>query len=492
MRTEESHCAGIFCAKIFGIMRDVFILRKLVAAALFTCFAVAAPTQFAQGGFESKFSNKGRMLVARSYSPKTVMAVNQNIVTGTATTSTHVKRFDTPGPTETASFFAFPGFTGGVRVAVGDVNGDGVVDIITGAGPGGGPLVQVFDGVTLTLIRSFFAYSAGFTGGIFVAAGDINGDGSADIITGTDTSAGVPAEVKVFDGISLAVLRDFFPFGPSFTGGARVAAGKVNADVVADIVVGAGPGGGPQVTVFNGFTGATLHNFFAYTAGFTGGVFVASGDVNGDNRADITTGAGPGGGSEVKTFSGATGAQIGSVSAPAFTGGTHVAVGRVNADAIADIIVGPGPGNLPQVQAFDGASSLLIQNFLAYDVAFTGGVFVAAPPVSVPTPAEVSISGRVMTPDGRGLRNAYVVLTDSDGISRRVRSSSLGSYRFDNVQVGKTYVMSVSSKQYQFTTRLVTVSDELTDVDFIADCRKRGQACDSAILSLGTKNRRPK
>src|SRR5262249_6861776 len=94
----------------------------------------------------------------------------------------------------------FPGFIGGVHVATGDVNGDAVDDIIVGAGAGGGPAVKVYDGVTGAEVRSFFAYDPGFTGGVFVAAGDVTGAGHADIITGAGAGGG--PNVKVFDGVS--------------------------------------------------------------------------------------------------------------------------------------------------------------------------------------------------------------------------------------------------------------------------------------------------
>src|SRR5204863_7505353 len=114
------------------------------------------------------------------------------------------------------------GFAGGVRVAVGDVNGDGVPDVITGAGPGAGTHVKVFDGATGAEIRSFLAYP-GFAGGVTVACGDVNGDGFADVITG----ASVNGHVKVFDGHSGAEIRSFFAY-PGFTGAVTVAAGDVN------------------------------------------------------------------------------------------------------------------------------------------------------------------------------------------------------------------------------------------------------------------------
>ena len=83
------------------------------------------------------------------------------------------------------------------------------------------------------------------------------------------------------------------------------------------------------------------------------------------------------------------------------------------------------------------------------------------------TAAGVTVSGRVLTPDGRGLRNARVVITDSQGNARTVTTSSFGFYRFDDVTVGESYVIGVVSKLYRFQSRLVSVTDTLTDVDFV-------------------------
>jgi hypothetical protein len=201
-------------------------------------------------------------------------------------------------------FNAYQGFQGGVRVAVGDITGDGVMDVVTGAGPGGGPHIKVFDGNTQEMIRSFLAYAPAFTGGVFVGAADIDSDGRADIITGTDE--GVTAHVKVFSGQTGAELRSFFPYGTAFLGGVRVAAGDVNNDGRADIITGAGAGAGPHVKVFDGRTSAEIRSFFAYDVSFTGGVYVAAGDVNGDGFADIVTGPGEGGTPVVRIFNGNT------------------------------------------------------------------------------------------------------------------------------------------------------------------------------------------
>jgi hypothetical protein len=108
-----------------------------------------------------------------------------------------------------------------------------------------------------------------------VTAADINSDGRADIIVGAGPGGG--PHVRVFSGANPAVeLASFFPFPPAFSGGVHVTAADINSDGRADIIVGAGPGGGPHVRVLSGANPAVeLTSFFAYSAGFAGGAHVA-------------------------------------------------------------------------------------------------------------------------------------------------------------------------------------------------------------------------
>jgi hypothetical protein len=140
-------------------------------------------------------------------------------------------------------FLAFSSsFRGGVRVAAGDVNADGKADVIAGTGPGAGK-VAVFDGATHEKLVSFRAYAPGYTSGLFVAAGDANGDGQAEVINGNQAARG---RVRMFDGVGIAngtagaPIADF-AIGPTGNRrGARMAYKPAHADNPAALIIGSG------------------------------------------------------------------------------------------------------------------------------------------------------------------------------------------------------------------------------------------------------------
>jgi RHS repeat-associated protein len=287
-----------------------------------------------------------------------------------------------------------PTFAGGVRVATGDVTGDQFPDLIVGAGPGGGPRVRIFDAITGKVIAGplgdFFAYSSTFTGGVFVASGDVNGDGHADVITAAGAGGG--PHIKVFDGKSGEQIRSFFAFDPNFLGGATVAAADFTGDGKVDLAVGAGAGGGPHVKIFDLQTKNTITtpigSFFAFDPSFTGGVDVGTdwkaGDVTGDGQADLVVGAGQGGGPHVKVFNGVTGAEVSSFFAfdSSITAGVRVGTAYVSDDKYADVVVGLGQGPTAKINVFDGQTMKVLPSpmgsYTPFGNSFTGGLYIAA------------------------------------------------------------------------------------------------------------------
>jgi len=103
-------------------------------------------------------------------------------------------------------------------------------------------------------------------------------------------------------------------------------------------------------------------------------------------------------------------------------------------------------------------SRFSIQNgFLTFDIA--------------PTAAGVSIGGRVTTFGGQGIQNVRVALMRSNGEIQTTLTGSFGNYRFSNIPVGETYVLTVSSRRFVFVNpnRIIVVNDELNDLDFVAE-----------------------
>jgi RHS repeat-associated protein len=352
-------------------------------------------------------------------------AVSASLVTGSdAGSAARVKTFDPATGAQKLNFVPYGNnFTGGVRVASADLNADGVADIITGPGHGGGSQVRVFNGTTGSAFAgargSFNAFSAGATDGVFVATGDVNGDGTPDIVVGTEAGASSPA-VKVFSGTNAALLRTI-TLASDFSGGARVAAGDVNGDGKADIIVAAGPGGPPRVEVFDGSNGKPIQDYFAFDPSTRNGVYVAAGDLNGDGRADVI--AGNGSGSEVRAFSGKDTSFLLSMAAfdPSFTGGVRVGVSDANGDGQPDVVAAAGPGG-GEVRLFDGRTAQQIRAITPYGATFTDGTFAAGvpgPPSRGVTPLDVqpTVTIAATTPgamEGGGTDIVFTVTRDGD------------------------------------------------------------------------------
>ena len=260
----------------------------------------------------------------------------------------------------------------GVRVAVGDVNGDGVPDYALGTAPGVATLVEVFDGKTGAMLFSVQPFEASFTGGVFVALGDLTGDGRADLVVTPDQGGG--PRVEVFDaGAGFAKIADFYGIAdPNFRGGARAAVGDINRDGIGDLVVAAGFGGGPRIAAFDGRTVRAnqtpqrlFNDFYAFEQTLRNGVYVAVGDLNGDGYGDIIAGGGPGGGPRVFAVSGADLLSSGGATltplANFFAGGADndrtgvkVATKDLDGDGRSDIVAAysPSTGGVPRVAAY--------------------------------------------------------------------------------------------------------------------------------------------
>jgi hypothetical protein len=90
-----------------------------------------------------------------------------------------------------------------------------------------------------------------------------------------------------------------------------------------------------------------------------------------------------------------------------------------------------------------------------------------------PSAANVSIGGRLVTQDGRGIGRAIVSLTNSLGVSRTATTSAFGYFSFEGVEAGESYVLTPTSKTYTFepSSRILTVQDDLTDLNFIGRSR---------------------
>lgn len=179
----------------------------------------------------------------------------------------------TNGPVLSNEILPYGQFTGGSSVALGNVymKNPGN-EIVTGAGPGGGPHVKVYSKAGKRLSQ-FFAFEDSFRGGVDVAVSDYNGDGTDEIIV--SSGRGRVTEVRIFT-YKGVLLDSFQAYATSFIGGANVAAADLTGDGKAEIITAPLRGGGPHVRIFKGGDHKPWKQFFPYAASFRGGVDVSA------------------------------------------------------------------------------------------------------------------------------------------------------------------------------------------------------------------------
>ncbi|MFA6098919.1 MAG: VCBS repeat-containing protein [Patescibacteria group bacterium] len=273
-------------------------------------------------------------------------------------------------------FFAFPtNIRAGLNLAVSDVDGDGTDEIIVTTMPGVGPQIRIFNGQG-EVESQFFAFPTTFRGGVNLTTGDVDGDGVNEIIV-VPASAGGP-QVRVFDHDG-TVVSQFMAYASSIRGGYHVTTGDIDADGTADVIVTPGPGLGPQVAMFNG-NGTLVGRFFAYATTFRGGLNVSVGDVSGDGENEIVASPESGAGPHIRVFNtqGEVVSQFFAYS-KSLRGNFTSLLADLNQDGTSDIITAPGKGMGPHVRAFNYAGEVIAQ-FFTHHTGFRGGINIGSMP----------------------------------------------------------------------------------------------------------------
>jgi hypothetical protein len=205
---------------------------------------------------------------------------------GNASESSQVQIVDSQTRASLAVITPFPGFAGELSVSVADLTGDNIADLVVGAGSGAQPRVMAYDGTSLSsgtpvVLANFFAFSEGFAGGVSVAILPSGSSGvPGTIAVGAGPGAGPHVRTFTPNGVPASgPLSSFYAFAPEFDGGVHVAAGQLNSDSIADLIVGSGTGANGHVIAFSGSDASILTSYFVFSGGFNDEIAASAASV---------------------------------------------------------------------------------------------------------------------------------------------------------------------------------------------------------------------
>ena len=315
-------------------------------------------------------------LAVESLEGRRVMAANVAVGSEIGAASTPLVRLvDADTGAVKAQVMAFEGsFKGGVRVAMGDVDGDAVAEVLAASGPGRVGEIRVFKQqvaggtTTLTELVAYRTIPFGlrYTGGVEVAAGDLDGNGREDIVAAMSRGAGTVnafLSVAAADPVQNVAFKTFTPFGSTFTGGATVAVADlgtfasgrlVDADTPdnrVEIIVGSGAGMRAAVLAYDVSAAPRVVARLALGAA-QNGFSVSSGRVDADAIDDIFVSAGRGGGGVTEVYAGRTAAAGGTERLARFAAFTGLA--KPNAPVFTAGVDNDGDGRIDRFLATQG------------------------------------------------------------------------------------------------------------------------------------------
>ena len=264
----------------------------------------------------------------------------------------------------TGSFTPFVGYAGSVHTATGDINDDGIMDVVVVPAVVGAPgHIRVLSGADGSSIASFICFP-GYLGSIDIAVVDINSDGFDDIIA--SSTGGASGTVAIFNGRDFSAMKTFYPYGAGYMGTVHVSGYDPDGDGAYSILTSTGEGTRGHVKAFDQNLDVFL-SFFSGAEGDLSGCYVIGGDLDGDGLDDIATGTGAGTEAEVHVFDGNTGSRRHSMKVfSGYMGGANLEMISSATNPLAmDLVVGSGDGARGTLNVIDGREFEVIDAYFA-------------------------------------------------------------------------------------------------------------------------------